>query len=151
MFKKINSSNHVRKFVIPILLFLILFVLIINHLKIMFYIKNDEHDCNSNQSIFESDQRSIELKVKFPNSLESIEHLQFKKDNIFKSELYFSKNRRATFVIGISTIKRENISYLNTTLDSLFLSMSHVEKNQALVVVLLSEVIILKMIFLLDF
>jgi len=140
MFKRIYSGSKIRKFAIPVLLFLILIVLGINHLIILFYIKHNKQTCYSNQSNFEYDQPASELKIKFPNSLESIDHLKFKKDNIFKPELYYSQNRRASFVIGVSTIKRENISYLNTMLDSLFLSMSQVEKNQALVVVLLAEV-----------
>ena len=111
-------------------------------IKIMFYIKRTDHrSCNSTtQTDYYLDEQ--DSTVKFPHVLESVEHLKGLKSS-FKPSLLISKNRKSLFTIGLSTIKRENISYLNIMLDSLFLSMSQFEKEQVLVVILLAEVILL--------
>ena len=57
-----------------------------------------------------------------------------------KFKLKNSKRLTAHLVIGISTVKRENNSYLITMLDSLFRAMNNKEKDKVLIVLLIAEV-----------
>ena len=56
-------------------------------------------------------------------------------------KMEISKKRDSLISIGIPTIRRNNVSYLKQTLDSLFYSMTNEEKKFVLIVVFIAEVI----------
>lgn len=87
--------------------------------------------------------------VSFPQISDFLKHLQtnstsssvYHTSSILQPRFKLSKNRFASIVIGIPTIKREKTSYLLETLKSLFDAMNDLEKMEALVVVIIPEVI----------
>ena len=82
----------------------------------------------------------------FPSALTVHSHLKhINPDYLMPKFRLKNPNRLASvaLVIGVSTVKRENASYLTTMLDSLFHSMNRKEKEQVLVVLLVAEVFIL--------
>ena len=80
------------------------------------------------------------MDVEFPKVIEFLPHIK-DKEKMIQPKFKLSKNRFAPIVIGIPTIKRERVSYLVDTLKSLFDSMNELEKSEALVVVLIAEVV----------
>lgn len=131
--KRLSLQILIRKYLTTILLLLILLILVLNHLNIILYVR--KNDCNSNQTDFVPS----EIFLNFPHSFEPIEHLASKKDNQFKPQILITSNRKAKFVLGIPTLKRENVTYLDTMLSSLLLAMNEHEKSQVLIVILLAE------------
>jgi hypothetical protein len=110
---------------------LILIILIVNNFKIINYRKQMES--NEINDDF--------LKVRFPHVFETLPHLKNKINYYFKPRYIISQNRRnVSIVIGISTMKRQNVTYLDKMLDSLFDSMTNDERSQVLVVLLIAEV-----------
>jgi hypothetical protein len=81
----------------------------------------------------------INNDVQFPKVIEFLPHLSGKEHNI-QPKFKLTKSRFAPIVLGIPTIKRNKASYLVETLKSLFDSMNDLEKNEALIVVMISEV-----------
>lgn len=81
----------------------------------------------------------INTDVQFPKVIEFLPHLGGKEYNI-QPKFKLTKSRFSPIVIGIPTIKRDKASYLVETLKSLFDSMNDLEKNEALIVVMISEV-----------
>jgi len=80
--------------------------------------------------------------VEFKQIIEFLPHLN-KNQNVLgliQPKFKLSKNRYASYVIGIPTIKREKTSYLLETLKSLFDAMNDLEKTDVLVVVLIAEI-----------
>ena len=84
----------------------------------------------------------INTDVQFPKVIEFLPHLGGKDFINIQPKFKLTKSRFSPIVIGIPTIKREKASYLVETLKSLFDSMNDLEKNEALIVVMISEVII---------
>lgn len=80
------------------------------------------------------------LDVEFPEVIKFLPHLNGVSQNLIQPKFKLSKNRFASIVIGIPTIKREKTSYLLETLKSLFDAMNDLEKAEALVVVFIPEV-----------
>lgn len=135
--KNSNSSLSFKKCLLSLLLILILVILVLNHLKIILFIK--QNNCILlNQTSRDVDTN--EVYVSFPQVYESIEHLTHKKDNLFKPKILITQNRHAKFILGIPTLKRENVTYLEIMLNSLLLAMNQQEKNQVLIVILLAEI-----------
>ena len=62
------------------------------------------------------------------------------RSDLIQPQFKLSRNRFASIVIGVPTIKREKTSYLLETLKSLFDAMNDLEKSEALVVVMIAEV-----------
>ena len=87
----------------------------------------------------------INIDVDLPKSVDFLPHL-VGKSNLIQPKFKLSRNRFASIVIGVPTIKREKTSYLLETLKSLFDAMNDLEKTDALVVVMIAEVTILKSI-----
>ncbi len=144
MVRNRNIKIFFKRNLVPILLLVVLIMLITNHLKIVMHIRNRGHRrrcAYSNETISYDYIQDSDLAVKFPHVFNSIEHLTSIKTNYFQPDILMSNNRKATFVIGVPTIKRKDISYLNTMLDSLFLALNQQEKQQVLIVILLAEVI----------
>lgn len=83
--------------------------------------------------------RANNLDVDFPQVIEFLPHLAGK-TNLVQPKFKLSRNRFASIVIGIPTIKREKTSYLLETLKSLFDAMNDLEKSDALIVVMIAEV-----------
>ena len=81
--------------------------------------------------------------VKFPHVFEILPHLK-NSYNIIKPKFEINKNRSAPIVIGIPTVKRNKVSYLSITLDSLFNSLDEDDKNEILIIVFIGEVKIIK-------
>jgi len=75
---------------------------------------------------------NISQKIKTISDMTNFQNLEHK--------IEISQKRHSLISIGISTIKRQNSSYLNETLESLFYSMSDEEKKLILVIVLIAEV-----------
>lgn len=82
--------------------------------------------------------RAISLDVNFPQVIEFLPHL-VGRTNLVQPRFKLSRNRFASIVIGVPTIKREKTSYLLETLKSLFDAMNDLEKSDALVVVMIAE------------
>ena len=119
-------------------------MLLTNHLKIVMYIRKNEHRrrcAHSNETIDYDYIQDPDSTVKFPHVFNSMEHLILKKNDFFRPDILMSQNRKASFVIGVPTIKRKDVSYLNTMIDSLLLALNQQEKEQSLIVILLAEVI----------
>ena len=143
MVRNRNIKVLIRRNLVPTLLLVIITMLITNHLKIVMYIRKSSHRrhcAESNETINYDYIQDPDYTVKFPHVFNGIEHLSQKKSDYFRPDIFMSRNRKATFVIGVPTIKRKDISYLNTMLDSLFLALNPQEKEQTLVVILLAEV-----------
>ena len=83
----------------------------------------------------------INTDIQFPKVIEFLPHLKGNEMGV-QPKFKLTKSRFAPIVIGIPTIKREKASYLVETLKSLFDAMNDLEKNEALVIVLIAEVII---------
>ena len=131
--------NIAKKKFIVLLLILFTILLVINYLTIIKYV-NDKYQCEINEYSDEKDHRISTIRVKFPHVFETLPHLK-EKLHLIKPKYVLTKNRQnVTFVIGISTMKRENITYLYKMLDSLFNGMDIREKEQSLVVLLIAEV-----------
>ncbi len=81
----------------------------------------------------------INIDVDLPKSVDFLPHL-VGKSNLIQPKFKLSRNRFASIVIGVPTIKREKTSYLLETLKSLFDAMNELEKTDALVVVMIAEV-----------
>jgi len=82
--------------------------------------------------------KATNLDVNFPQVIEFLPHLQGK-TSLVQPRFKLSRNRFASIVIGVPTIKREKTSYLLETLKSLFDAMNDLEKSDALVVVMIAE------------
>lgn len=80
----------------------------------------------------------LDLDVDFPKVIEFLPHL-VGKSHLIQPKFKLTKNRFASIVIGIPTIKREKTSYLLETLKSLFDAMNELEKSEALIVVMIAE------------
>ena len=80
------------------------------------------------------------LDVEMPSIIDFLPHLMGQLDFI-QPQFKLSQNRFGSIVIGVPTIKREKTSYLFETLKSLFDAMNDLEKSEALVVVMIAEVI----------
>lgn len=80
------------------------------------------------------------MDVEFPEIIDFLPHLNGVSHNLIQPKFKLSKNRFASIVIGIPTIKREKTSYLLETLKSLFDAMNELDKAEALVVVFIPEV-----------
>ena len=132
-------NNLARKKFIVLLLIVFTSFLVINYLTIIKYV-NDKYQCEINEYSGEIDHRIDTIRVKFPHVFETLPHLR-EKLHLIKPKYVQTKNRQnVTFVIGVSTMKRENITYLYRMLDSLFNGMNIQEKEQSLVVLLIAEV-----------
>jgi len=83
----------------------------------------------------------IEQDVDFPKVSEFLPHL-IGKTHAIQPKFKISKNRFASIVIGIPTTKREKTSYLLETLKSVLDAMNELEKSEALIVVMIAEVMI---------
>ena len=79
------------------------------------------------------------LDVEMPSIIDFLPHLMGRSD-LIQPQFKLSRNRFASIVIGVPTIKREKTSYLLETLKSLFDAMNDLEKSEALVVVMIAEV-----------
>ena len=79
-------------------------------------------------------------EIEFPKIVEFLPHLSSKQANALQPKFKLSKNRRASIVIGIPTIKREKTSYLLETIKSLLDAMNELEKSDALIVVMIAEI-----------
>ena len=79
-------------------------------------------------------------EIEFPKIVEFLPHLSSKQANSLQPKFKLSKNRRASIVIGIPTIKREKTSYLLETIKSLLDAMNELEKSDALIVVMIAEI-----------
>lgn len=84
-------------------------------------------------------QTKFNYDVDLPNSFDFLPHLNGHL-TILQPKLKFTKNRYASLVIGIPTIKRDKTSYLLETIKSLFDSMNDKEKENVLVVIMIAEV-----------
>lgn len=93
---------------------------------------------NNNPNNKESLNDVLDLDVDFPKVIEFLPHL-IGKSHMVQPKFKLSKNRFATIVIGIPTIKREKTSYLLETLKSVFDAMNELEKSEALIVVMIAE------------
>ena len=81
------------------------------------------------------------LKVRFPHVFETLPYLKNNIKNYFKPKYIVTQYRHnVSIVIGVSTMKRQNATYLDKMLDSLFDSMTNDERSQVLVVLLIAEV-----------
>ena len=122
---------------------LIMIMLLVNNIQIVNYLFY-RHQSKPNFENIYKDLNATEkhelFEINFPHIFESLPHLK-SKQNHFKAKNVISKNKRdVSLVMGLSTIKRENITYLYRTLDTLFNGMNGQEKAQSLVVVLIAEV-----------
>lgn len=95
---------------------------------------------NSNQT---NKNQIIDLDVDFPKVIEFLPHL-VGRSHLIQPKFKLSKNRHASIVIGIPTIKRDKTSYLLETLKSVLDAMNDLEKSEALIVVMIAEVRIIK-------
>jgi alpha-1,3-mannosylglycoprotein beta-1,4-N-acetylglucosaminyltransferase A/B len=80
----------------------------------------------------------LNTDIKLPKIVEFLPHLRGQEHNV-QPKFKLTKSRYGPIVIGIPTIKREKTSYLVETLKSLFDSMNDLEKNEALVIVMIAE------------
>lgn len=93
---------------------------------------------NKSQNSKESLTDILDLDVDFPKVIEFLPHL-IGKTHLIQPKFKLTKNRIASMVIGIPTIKREKTSYLLETLKSVFDAMNELEKSEALIVVMIAE------------
>ena len=130
---------------IVFLLFLI--VVLVNYLKILLFVndsslKKCSYDYNNEQEDKSSNQN--ESLISFPSSLKVHSHLKHLNPIYLMPKFKLKYSKRFTsapsLIIGISTVKRENSTYLITMLESLFRAMNNKEKDQVLVVLLIAEV-----------
>jgi hypothetical protein len=82
----------------------------------------------------------LTLDIDFPKISEFLPHLNGK-THLIQPKFKLTKNRFASIVIGIPTIRREKTSYLLQTIKSLLDAMNELEKSEALIVVMIAEVI----------
>jgi hypothetical protein len=75
----------------------------------------------------------------FPIVNDILPHLRGKSVNL-SPNVIASKNKNATFVIGIPSIKREE-NYLYDTIKSILNSMKEFDKRETVIVIMLAEVI----------
>lgn len=80
------------------------------------------------------------IDVEFPQMNDFLTHLNSSALGTIQPKFKLSKNRFASIVIGIPTIKRDKTSYLLETLKSLLDAMNDLEKTEALIVVFIPEV-----------
>jgi hypothetical protein len=139
IFSKFEMNNIARKKFISFLIILFSITLIINYLTIVKYV-NDKYQCQSNDYIEELNHRIKTIRIKFPHVFETLPHLKEKLHSLRPKYVLTNNRKNVSFVIGLSTIKRENITYLYRMLDSLFNGMNIQEKDQSLVVLLIAEV-----------
>jgi glycosylphosphatidylinositol transamidase (GPIT) subunit GPI8 len=121
------------------LIILLLIVLTLNHLKILNYV-NEKYSCNDQIELKENKRDKL-LKVQFPHVFDILPHLKHAKKHYFKPKFILTKYRtNNTIVIGIATMKRQNATYLDKTLGSLFEAMTIDDKSKTLVVLQITEV-----------
>jgi hypothetical protein len=121
-----------------IFLILILIIVIVNNIKIINYV-NKKFNCDRQMELHEINDDF--LKVRFPHVFETLPHLKNNIKNYFKPKYVVTQYRHnVSIVIGVSTMKRQNATYLDKMLDSLFDSMTNDERSQVLVVLLIAEV-----------
>ena len=126
-----------RKISVLILIFFST-LLILNYVKIIQHV-NSKYSCRLNQE--KEDERLGHLRIKFPHVFETLPHLK-QKFHLLKPRHVLTKSKQnVSLVVGVSTVKRENVTYLYRTLDTLFSGMNSQEKAQSLVVVLVAEVL----------
>jgi hypothetical protein len=82
----------------------------------------------------------ISNKIDFPNVLSFLPHLRDKDQAVIQPKFLQSTNRFVSIVIGIPTIKRDKTNYLLETVKSLLDNMSDIDKSDALIVIMISEV-----------
>ncbi len=116
-----------RNDVIVFLLTISVLVLVFNY-NIVYKINFCEIDTTGKSDVI----LNISQKIKTISDMTNSQNLEHK--------IEISQKRHSLISIGISTIKRQNSSYLNETLESLFYSMSDEEKKLILVIVLIAEV-----------
>jgi len=113
---------------------LILLVLLITFLNQFLNFTNDSsktsNDDKIKYSILNDNDYNNYSILNFPQAFEMHSHLRSNPHNI---------GNERKFVIGLSTVKRVNQSYLFIMLDSLFVSMNSTEKSQIIVVLLVAE------------
>lgn len=108
---------------------------------------NSQDKCmikDSNRSYVKDIETKIDSKnLSFPHVFETLSHLKDyeKKTMNPKQVISSNKNRLASLVIGIPTMKRANATYLYKMLDSLFNAISSDERDKLLLVILITEVI----------
>ena len=81
-----------------------------------------------------------DFDIRLPDALEYLPHLSNNQIDSIQPRFKQSNDRFARISIGVPTIKREKTSYLLETLKSLFDAMNDLEKNDALIVVMIAEV-----------
>ncbi len=125
----------------------ILIVVLFNYLRIVFFVNDSSLkkcllDYNNEQDDQNSKLNLNESLISFPSAFKVHSHLKHLNPIYLmpKFKLKNSKRLTAHLVIGISTVKRENNSYLITMLDSLFRAMNNKEKDKVLIVLLIAEV-----------
>ncbi|KAK3099227.1 hypothetical protein FSP39_001257, partial [Pinctada imbricata] len=85
-------------------------------------------------------EASSQSSLHLPSLFTYLPHLIGKPESL-KPKFQLSKNRYgASIVMGIPTIKRDKISYLNPTIASLIKGMTEEERKQCLIVVFVAEV-----------
>ena len=111
-------------------------------------INNEHHNYSnsekySSKSIFHKFDFNNTINPKyvfnFPSVLSNFKHFQ-KKSNKLQPRFLLSKHRNSKFVIGVPTVERRN-NYFDIMLKSVIETMNDFEKNQTLIVILISEVI----------
>lgn len=95
---------------------------------------------NDNPTNKETLNQVLALDVDFPKVIEFLPHLMGK-SHLIQPKFKLTKNRFASIVIGIPTIKRDKTSYLMETIKSVLDAMNELEKSEALIVVMIAEVI----------
>lgn len=129
-----------RRVKILTVLILILIFLITNNFTIMNHLSDLRSNLKNTNIFNKYDKNMSSFKVEFPHVFDLLPHLKDKL-KCFEPNSVISKNRRnVSLVIGMSTMKRENATYLNKTLDSIFNSMNSDQKMNILVVILIAEV-----------
>lgn len=142
-----------------LILFIIFIFLIVNCLNMLTLInnsnnindKNELKKCNSFEIISKKsslrtlvENRSLKLSnfMRFPQIFELIPHLRSLNEVTLAPDIVLTNKRKqkhASIVIGISTIKRVNTSYVSGMLDSLLKSIINQEREQILIVLQVAE------------
>jgi hypothetical protein len=128
--------KNFRSFLFILFFILMAFVLYLNYTQLTNY---NEHTLYKFTKKFMHNKENVSHLIlsKFPDFIDNFK----KQDRFLRPRHLLGKisEHKYNIVIGIPTVKRE-ISYLEKTLKSLFYSMNEEEKNQSLVVVMISEV-----------
>lgn len=115
---------------------LILLIFLITFLNQFLNFTNDSSRTSSDDkikfSILNDNDYNNYSMFNFPQAFEMHSHLKSNPHNN-------NKVNQKKFVIGLSTVKRVNQSYLFIMLDSLFVSMNSTEKSKIIVVLLIAE------------